>query len=265
MVHIQVLSDLHLEQRPYQVVMDPETQVCLILGDIHDNPMEFGVFIHSLSAKYPVVEFVLVLGNHEFDRKIYYDVLPQYRQYVEGLENVHLLEKEVFTYNDVNFFGTSLWADGMSAEVRGPDGKWMNAITKYLASGAAQWIKLQDPLEFINVEDFKAFHLEAVEWLDDTLPLYPNYKKNIVVTHYLPSRMCKHPTLFASNMHGFFYSNLEWLMNKHRPRYWVCGHIHESQEVTINQTKIILNARGRLLRDGIPDNPNFKDVKIIKV
>ena len=45
-------------------------------------------------------------------------------------------------------------------------------------------------------------------------------------------------------MVNLYHSDLDWLIEKYQPEYWICGHTHESTSVQIGDTLVVANCRG---------------------
>ncbi|MDP6044649.1 MAG: metallophosphoesterase, partial [Phycisphaerae bacterium] len=102
---IQLLSDLHVEFEDYDY---PETDadVVVLAGDVHTRDRGLKWAIEHIRDK-PVI---YVLGNHEFYGRTY----PKHIEAVKALAaggNVHVLENDAVSIDQVNFLGCTLWTD----------------------------------------------------------------------------------------------------------------------------------------------------------
>ena len=86
-------------------------------------------------------------------------------------------------------------------------------------------------------------------------------KKKVVVSHHAPSIRSLTNDQKQDKIYSAYASNLEELIVKHKPKYWIHGHLHTSQNYKIEYTTVISNPRGY----ASSPNPNFVDSLIIKV
>ena len=86
-------------------------------------------------------------------------------------------------------------------------------------------------------------HQQSLKWLNSSLELSTS-KNNIVVTHHAPS-LRSVPEHFKSDVVSSAYaSNLEPVILKHKPQYWIHGHIHTPVNYTIGGTTVLCNPHG---------------------
>jgi Icc-related predicted phosphoesterase len=215
------MSDLHLEKarlEPFQVRGD----VLVLAGDIDTRPAGLAEFLKTLPSQVPVIT---ILGNHEFDRRVFAEVLPMYRAAVAPFPNVRLLENESIEIGGVSFLGCTLWSD----MARGAE---IPAITKLLA-----YFEIRE----ISAPGLMEYHQRSIDWLRAS---YPRDRKAIVVTHMAPSLRSVRPRYAASPINGFFASDLEPLIGELAPPLWIHGHMHDAMDYTIGGTRVICNPRG---------------------
>jgi Icc-related predicted phosphoesterase len=215
------MSDLHLEKaplEPFQVRGD----VLVLAGDIDTRPAGLAEFLKTIPSEVPVVT---ILGNHEFDRRVFADVLPMYREAVAPFSNVRLLEMEKVEVGGVTFLGCTLWSDmARGAEVP--------AISRLLA-----YFDMKE----ITAQALMAYHQRSVAWMRDS---YPRGEKAVVVTHMAPSLRSVRPQYAASPINGFFASDLEALIAELGPPLWIHGHMHDAMDYEVGATRIVCNPRG---------------------
>jgi Icc-related predicted phosphoesterase len=66
----------------------------------------------------------------------------------------------------------------------------------------------------------------------------------VVVTHHAPSPRSIAPKFADSELNPAFTSNLEPLIEHYQPALWVHGHMHNSSDYKIGQTRVVCNPRG---------------------
>ncbi len=239
---IQILSDLHLEFDEF-TFEDVGADVVILAGDIHVKDKGVAWAINSIGNA-PVL---YVLGNHEFYGRAYPKHIGLLKDQAKGT-NIHILENDVLSINGVNFFGCTLWTDyelfgdpritGYECEQIMTDFKKIRVSPKYS--------------KFRSV-DVAAIHRQSLKWLTDQLETNHG-KENIIITHHGPSALSLPKTYEREVSSASYVSNLNYLIEKYSPSFWVHGHLHHSSNYQIGDCQIICNPRG------YPDerNPCFK-------
>jgi predicted phosphodiesterase len=102
---IQVISDLH-QEFGFMDLSFEGANVVILAGDI--NLGTKGIeWIKATITKVPVI---YVLGNHEYYKGSYPKTLNAITNSASDT-NVHVLENEAVTVDDVTFHGATLWTD----------------------------------------------------------------------------------------------------------------------------------------------------------
>lgn len=93
------------------------------------------------------------------------------------------------------------------------------------------------------IPDFKLWVYEeckkAISFLEKNIK-----ERDIVITHHLPSHRSVHPKWKGSLLNNFFVCNLENLILRKKPAYWIHGHTHEEFFYKIGNTTVICNPLG---------------------
>ena len=100
--------------------------------------------------------------------------------------------------------------------------------------------------------------MEGLRWAEVHFPLAvmlaePFDGKTVVVTHHAPSSQSVHPRYARDLLTPAFASNLEKLMDGDRAALWIHGHMHESFDYEIYDTRVVCNPRGYAPRALAPD------------
>jgi hypothetical protein len=250
-----VLSDLHLEFDRFDVVhngrrADDGADVVILAGDIASGINGIG----WARTAFPDKEIVYVSGNHEFYGGTYERLIEDLRGEAEE-KGVHFLERDRVEIGGFTFLGATLWTDFNLAEQQefsmeeayyGLRDYSVIQTAWPRGSGEAYQIGVypdQTPSEkrkFLPIDSAK-IHAETVAWLSRELAT-ADPAKTIVVSHHAPHKKSIHPKYFGDLLNPCFASNLEHLMG--RARYWVHGHMHDSQRYLVNGTEVVLNPRG---------------------
>lgn len=277
---IKVVSDLHLEFSDINITNDEGCDVLVLSGDImitadlHEFPEQvysmyndsysqpkhgtrrdcanrYRDFLKRVSFQFPHV--VYVMGNHEFYHGCWSKSIDHLRSECEKFPNVHLLEREVFTLDDVTFIGSTLWTDmnkGDPLTLHAVRGMMMDF--RCIKDDTRNYGKLS-PI------DTARRHINSLGYIKNIVA-EKHDAKFVVVGHHSPSfqsvhEQYQHETL----MNGAYHSDLsEFILDHPQIKLWTHGHTHHPFDYMIGETRIVCNPRGY---EGFePDshwNPNF--------
>lgn len=224
-MRIQVLSDLHLE---FGFFAPPKTDadVVVVAGDIH---LQTKAISWLTGFNKPVI---YVAGNHEMWGGDWHKRLQELKSACSGTQ-VHFLENEHVTLDDVTFYGASLWTD-----FRQYDDSILDTIC----------FKLND-FGFITVDGsileprwLASYNHATLQWLDTELSQGAG-KHQVVVTHHAPS--LRSWGFDADDPLRYAYCNeLDEQIRRWGPALWVHGHIHCSSDYMVLDTRVVCNPRG---------------------
>lgn len=167
-MHIQVVSDCHIERRKSIPKIEPLAEYLFLAGDIgHIEDHKYKLFMDYVSDNWKKI--VIVLGNNEYysKSKSYDELLSEYREFFEDYENIFLLEKESIKLDRYTVYGATLWSK-LSYE----DFNRSCREIKRLENGKLVKIGLRE----LNRKFF-----ESKSWL---LSNYKQDEPTIVITHY---------------------------------------------------------------------------------
>lgn len=241
---INVISDLHNEFEELDF-NPPKCDVAVIAGDLDIRIKG----ITWINKKYPTTPVIYVPGNHEY-----------YRGSIEKIDELlkeHVLQNSVrvFEKEKVVFIGATLWTD---YDLYGNPYAGKVAARTYMN-------------DFKLIEDFtpdKAHKLfdTSVKFIEHNVAWFSGHRpayKVVIVTHHLPSVKCIGEEYRAGSdpTNSSFASNLDYIFYKYKPTLWICGHSHGSCDITIDETRVVMNSRG------YPHalNKNFKDDLVIEI
>lgn len=229
---IQILSDLHLEFGS-GLLNFTNADIVVLAGDVHVGTKGIEWILNTI----PETPVIYVLGNHEYYKGAYPKTLDKIRDLAKNT-NVHVLENEMVTIENINFFGATLWTDfslfgnpreyGMICQEKMNDYKKIRRYPSYS--------KLR------SIDTFQ-IHNQSVRWLTKSLEEKQG-EFNIVITHHAPSAQSLSEEDKNKPISCAYASNLEDLIVKHQPNYWIHGHIHTPLNYTIGKTNIICNPHG---------------------
>lgn len=229
---ILVLSDLHIEFEAYQVDR-LGADVVVLAGDVHVKDKGLKWAINNISN----IPVIYVMGNHEFYGSAYPKLVDKLKEESKG-SNIHILEKDSVSIDGVNFLGCTLWTDfNLFGDSRKDGYQCQQVMTDY------KKIRLSPRFSKIRSIDIFSIHRKSLNWLTNKLSELEG-QKNIVVTHHAPS-LRSVPDYYKDNVISAAYaSNLENVIEKHNPRAWIHGHLHNSSNYQIKKTQVVCNPRG---------------------
>lgn len=231
-MNIQIISDLHQEFGCNELNFD-NADLVILAGDTNLGTKG----IDWIKTKIKHIPVIYILGNHEYYKGSYPKTLNKIREACRDT-NIFVLENDMVVFNGIRFHGATLWTDfslfgnpvkyGMLCQDKMNDYKMIRRDPSYS--------KLR------TIDTFK-LHQFSRKWLDDSLEASKLFK-NIVVTHHAPS-IRSVPEAFKNDyLSSAYASDLEDLILKHQPEYWIHGHIHTPTSYKIGETKVICNPHG---------------------
>ena len=91
--------------------------------------------------------------------------------------------------------------------------------------------------------DTAVIHRRSVKWMERTLEEHQG-ETNVVVTHHGPS-LKSVPGMYLNDVTTAAYvSNLEELIVRHKPNYWMHGHLHSSSDYMVGDCRVLCNPKG---------------------
>ena len=254
-MRIKIISDIHTEfwnynkfdrllDRYLPAHEDDKDTVLVVAGDI-------GLFSKYSSTLKPFFEamsqrFALVVacpGNHEWYHSTgTWDNPPDYLNKIA--DKVAFYDQGVLFYRGVWFLLSTLWTDfnrsnpvDMMTAARGMND--FECIRK--ATEPYRTIRLQP-------EDTVVRHKQHVDFLERNLRSIRDEEgadaKIVVVTHHAPSYQSIGDKYKGDSLNPAFASNLEDLILAYRPQVWAHGHMHDSKDYMIGETRVLCNPFG---------------------
>ena len=255
---IRILSDLHLEFGYLNLpeMADEAQQVLVLAGDIGlaSHSWSYVPFLEETSERFRDV--IYIMGNHEYYRTSIlrgFDKIRERVQFEFAPTNVHILDNEVITIDDVSFVCSTLWSDFdnhnpwsmYTAEVNMSD---FNIIRTGPKSEPYQ--------RKFKPADALALHVTAKRFVFDSVKEEKGKgRKVVVVTHHAPSVLSigeKFKTPEYQALNGAYASKLEEEIFNSKPDLMIHGHTHTSFDYELVDelygagvaTRIICNPRG---------------------
>ena len=300
---IAICSDVHLEFGQLELENTQNAEVLILSGDIctavdlrvtdsilssakTDRYLEF---FTACSRNFPHV--VYVMGNHEHYHGDFATSIGYLKDALKHLENIHVLDKEVFTLGDYVFLGGTLWTDmnnedemTMSHVQRRMNDFQIcknslrtvnfrtqeptldeNGVHKKDENGAGLYHAVFKTREaYLSPQDAVEDHKAMLRFIETNYNITPPWMTTIVVGHHAPSKLSTKPQYQKEYiMNGAYSSDLsEFILDHPQIKLWTHGHTHHVFDYLIGTTRIVCNPRGY---EGHEDNTGFDITKILEI
>lgn len=244
---LALVSDIHLEFGDIDIVNTESADVLILSGDIctardlvknnshHERTVQFW---HTASEQYDQV--VYVLGNHEHYGSDYRKTQKIMQDFfdVNGLDNIHLLEKSSVEIGGILFVGGTLWTDFDNGNplIKQHGQLYMNDYRAIKDSHKSNY-KLYPEAIWMD-------HVACKNYILDTLEANPD-QPTVVVGHHAPSRQSIAEQYRGDPGNGLYASSLEDIMlDNPQIVLWTHGHTHDPFDYVIGETRVVCNPRG---------------------
>ncbi|MBB5046860.1 putative phosphodiesterase [Rhodopseudomonas rhenobacensis] len=262
-MRILIASDLHIEHggMTWTPPPDVEFDVAVFAGDVAGSPIEA---VKWLAAQPALADkrIIFVAGNHEFYGGIIEDRIGAGKS-AAAHADVHFLDADdAPLIEGVRFIGCTLWTD-------------YRFQTKGRAGLDAGW-RLNDPLRILTVADGRSIaqfspqhaarrHIAERRWLTDKLAEHAD-EACVVVTHHGCHPGSLHPRYAgAGAVNASFISDMSAEIATYQPALWVHGHVHDTHDYTVGDTRVVCNPRGYPLAHGMSENAGFMPAFVVEI
>ena len=284
---VALASDIHLEFGTISLDNTENADVLILSGDIcvekelrerdsydirgaQDKSNQFHTFFQECSARFPHV--IYVMGNHEHYHGDYKFTLENLKHNLGYLKNLHILEKEIFTVEDVTFIGGTLWTDmnngdaltlyhmkGMMNDFRIVDNS--NRVVQFKSYEKINGVDDREKPIFhervarFTPEDAFEDHVAMKEFIRTTIEGKFD-GKFVIVGHHAPSKLSTKPRYQDDTlMNGGYSSDLsEFILDHPQIKLWTHGHTHDNFDYMIGSTRVVCNPRGYINYEGVADH-----------
>jgi Icc-related predicted phosphoesterase len=261
---IAVASDIHLEIDNLILKNTHNADVLILAGDIlvardlHDHPKPqvpyppavvktlghrqlkaqyYRQFISHVSFQFPKV--IVIAGNHEFYHGEWNRSIETLRAEYSAYPNIHFLERDTITIDDVTFVGGTLWTDFNKG-----DPLSLHAIVdmmndyRVIRHDGLGYTKLRPAHTLSRHRDTLSYFKTVIDDRKDS--------KIVVVSHMAPSSLSIHEQYKNEYlMNGAYYSDLsEFILDRPQIKCWIHGHVHHNFDYSIGECRVVCNPRG---------------------
>ena len=268
---VSIASDLHLEFGDLDFENKDCAEVLILSGDIlvvedlrdwdANNIMGEGtksqqwhLFMQRCSERFPHV--IYVMGNHEHYHGNFSRSHERLKQRLAYLPNIHVLEREVFTVNDVTFIGGTLWTD-----MNNGDQLTLYHMRTMMNDFRCVWYEAKD--RKFGPKDAFEEHFKMKQYIS-TIVEGRHDEKFVVCGHHAPSSLSTHPQYADDQiMNGGYRSELsEFILDRPQIKLWTHGHTHHEFDYMIGTTRVVCNPRGY---DGYEERADLWQLKTVEV
>lgn len=266
---LQIFSDLHLDVHPIKpITIMPGVDLVIVAGDTCEGVLR--AFEHLRRIVTAPIPIVMVLGNHEYYRHFIPNELALARSQASAF-NIYVLENDTVTLGNggvrlvgavgngggVRLVGASLWTDyRIFGEAN--QAAVMNACASGMNDHRVIGWQKQPWLRF-RPQEAALLHHRSRAYIAETLAV-PFDGPTVVVSHHAVHWESVHPRFRSDLVTGAFVSDLSQLIETHQPALWVHGHVHNSSDYRLGETRILCNPHGYGY-----ENPAFDGALVVEV
>src|SRR5947209_11092654 len=175
-VRLHVLSDLHLEQQPFEPVA-VDADVIVLAGDVWNGTRGIE-WARSWADGRPIL---YVAGNHEFYGHALPELIDQLRAAAAG-SPIHVLENDEMMIDGVRFLGCTLWSD---FDFDGIDRREESMRVCARVVNDYEHIAFKPSGRTLTRRDTRMLHLSSGDWLKQRLA-EPHPGSTVAVTDHPP-------------------------------------------------------------------------------
>lgn len=227
---IGILSDLHLRRTDASPCPAQSGDVMVLAGDI-----SVGVAGVAWAKAVFTCPVIYVPGNHEYYGQKFDKLDGELQEYCRDT-NIQVLNNATTVIGGVRFVCSTLWTD---FNLYGTIG----VSARFASMGVNDYRVVRKRDGVLQPADTRALHLASRAYLERTLA-EPFAGPTVVVTHHAPSLKSIAPRFRGDPFTPCFVSNLEALVASSGAALWIHGHVHDSFDYMIGQTRVVCNPKG---------------------
>jgi predicted phosphodiesterase len=265
------------------------------LGFARARSQRFHDFFSRVCFQFPHV--IYVAGNHEHYHGDFKNTVSELKRKLAHHTNLHILDRECWTLDNVTFVGSTLWTDMNKGDPltlhamtrmmndfrcvansnRDVSFRTYEPLDKPVGVTDEEWLA-RDPQSRVKAvfktrvatfspEDALEEHRKCLGYIQTVVQNHRDQKtgnKIVVVGHHTPSHKSCHPRYANDDlMNGGYHSDLsEFILDHPEIVLWTHGHTHELFDYTIGDTRIVCNPRGYIGHEEIADKFELKVVEV---
>jgi len=274
---IALASDVHLEFGPLELHNTDDAEVLILSGDIcvardlsdrdvhnllgeHTKSHRYHEFFENCAAQFKTV--IYIMGNHEHYHGDYGTTVSHVREKLAYLQNLHVLEKQSITLDDVTFVCGTLWTDMNQQDpstlysIRSKMNDYRcikNSLRQVTYKGylpdpdnpGKDIVTFHQRDSTFSPDDSVEDHKAMLAVIRAAVAANPT-GKFVVVGHHAPSKLSTKPQYQDDVLvNGAYSSDLsELMLDLPQIRLWTHGHTHHEFDYMIGQCRVVCNPRG---------------------
>jgi hypothetical protein len=182
-----------------------------------------------------------VAGNHEYYHGHWENSLEFLRAECGKHPWLHFLEDGEYVHGSTRFLGCTLWTD---FTLNGDPARGMMDVECGLND--YRRIRSANPVSWnLGGQEVRSRNWSSRKYLDERLTDRPDgVTQDIVVTHHAPHINSISQDYVEDHLRPGYATDLTAIMQEHRPRYWLHGHIHVPAAYTVDHTDVRSNPAG---------------------
>lgn len=244
----KLISDVHEELMHKQRLKLPETNedkeiTLIVAGDLNTSTTRLADSLSDWSKQYKRVIFVL--GNHDYWGHYLDTQTGVIKSQVAHLSNVHVLENEYITVEGVHIWGSTLWSDCTR------DPTHLYPIINYVMD----FKRIKGNIKPHDIT--KAHQLSVFNLTEQFLRNEELQGPKIVVTHHAPCELSSEERFKGNEFNSCFFTDLTTLMYRFKIDYWLHGHMHNTSNYKVHNTRVLCNPVGYVMYPNKDFQPKF--------
>ena len=158
--------------------------------------------------------------------------------------SVTLLDRQAVAIDGLHFIGATLWTDFLLDGI--VEGHWAHHEARRKISDFMGTIRDRSaPGGLLTTRETTLRHAEDRSFIEAQLrEAHDAGLTPIVITHHAPSPRCVQPWHAGSALNAAFASDLDRLIARYQPPLWVHGHMHDSVDEMLGETRVVANPQG---------------------
>lgn len=234
-----IFSDLHLEYSgPAFRLEVPEADLCICAGNILERGLVPSVdwLARNIAIHMPVI---FVPGNRDYYHSSILEGFAAGAELARRHQRIFLLNEGYVVLGGIRFVGATLWTDfRLFGDPRLPMLEAAAHAEDY------RRIKISKvPSKRLSPGQSAGLHLTARLRIEEMLAT-PSDLPTVVVTHHAPSLLSMSQDWIGNPLAPGFASNLDTIILRYQPQFWIHGHVHCVADYMIRKTRILCNPRG---------------------
>lgn len=237
---VQILSDLHADVSAIKPIsIEDGVDAVIVAGDVGEGMLRaFTCLRRIVPLNVPIL---MVAGNHEFYHSFIPHEIALAREHASNF-NIHFLENDTVVLNGTRFVGATLWTDYRIFGDADTDASMSACAGGMNDHRLIGWQK-QPWLRF-RPHEAALLHRRSQAFIDEALAKPFEDGPTMVISHHAVHWNSVLPRYRTDPVTAAFVSDMTATIEAYRPAMWVHGHVHNSSDYYVDQTRIICNPHG---------------------